>query len=340
MPPLSEYIKFLEQLQESLVEEAGTKDLSKLNGDEWEEKVFEHCQRLAKKLELDWGLLKTKSAEVPDIILNETFGIEVKSTKEDHWTTLGNSIVESTRVPGVEEIYVLFGKLGGKVEVLFKEYEKCLKNIQTTHYPRYVIDMKLEKGTSIFERMGMTYSQYVLLDKDERIRLIKDFLRSMLAADESLWWIDEATFPVIKNFNRFDMATKRDFTIEAMARFPEIFEQKRGKYDRIAQLLLTKFQAVSGNLRDHFSASGQVAIRVSNGDIIKVPQMVYLLHINANEIRKIILASSNEDLAVSWEVTSVPLDRIGFYQQILNNSGYFESGSWRTGDLFVDGLQN
>ena len=50
----------------------------------------------------------------PDIIAEKYYGVEVKSTKENHWTSTGSSIVESTRDKNVENIYMLFGKLGGK----------------------------------------------------------------------------------------------------------------------------------------------------------------------------------------------------------------------------------
>ena len=51
----------------------------------------------------------------PDIVANRYYGIEVKSTKEDHWTSTGSSIVETTRIENIDDIYMLFGKLGGKI---------------------------------------------------------------------------------------------------------------------------------------------------------------------------------------------------------------------------------
>lgn len=49
----------------------------------------------------------------PDIVAERYFGVEVKSTKHNHWTSTGSSIVESTRSEWVDNIYMLFGKLGG-----------------------------------------------------------------------------------------------------------------------------------------------------------------------------------------------------------------------------------
>lgn len=78
----------------------------------------------------------------PDIIAEKYYGVEVKSTKENHWTSTGSSIVESTRDKNVENIYMLFGKLGGKTaEFKCRPYEDCLSDIAVTHSPRYLINM-------------------------------------------------------------------------------------------------------------------------------------------------------------------------------------------------------
>ena len=45
----------------------------------------------------------------PDIIANNYYGVEVKTSKQNHWTTTGNSVFEGTRVDGIERIYMLFG---------------------------------------------------------------------------------------------------------------------------------------------------------------------------------------------------------------------------------------
>lgn len=66
----------------------------------------------------------------PDIMTGKYYGVEVKSTKDDKWTSVGSSIVESTRDQYVEDIYMMFGKLGGKVpEFRFRPYQDCLSNI-------------------------------------------------------------------------------------------------------------------------------------------------------------------------------------------------------------------
>lgn len=335
-----EFDAFLDCVKEALTSAGSDGIFANLNGDDWEERVFEECVNQARLKWPNWELYRTKAAEFPDIVVNHSFGIEVKSTKSDHWVTLGNSINESRRIPTVTKVQVLFGKLGGQFEVECKPYEQCLKSIATTHYPRYVVDMKLAKGTSIFERLGLSYEDYRTLSGEERIRIIKDFLRSSLENGEALWWIDEDTVPVIRNFNRLDLGTKRKFTNLAMARCPEIFKgaRERGKYDRVAQILLTEFQAVSGNLRDHFSASGQQALLLRDGRKVTVPQMIAQLHQNAREIAAVLDQVPGEDLYRDWEVQARGT-RFEDYVQLLNVVGHFAHEELRTGDIFLDGYE-
>ena len=94
----------------------------------------------------------------PDILVGRNFGVEVKSTNKDHWTSTGSSIVESTRDKDVECIYLLFGKLGGDIpEFRCRPYPDVLSEVAVTHSPRYRIDMTLGAGETIFDKMGVSY---------------------------------------------------------------------------------------------------------------------------------------------------------------------------------------
>ena len=76
-------------------------------------------------------IVLNKAQFFPDILAEQYYGVEVKCTKEDHWTSTGSSIIESTRADLVESIYMLFGKLGGACpEFRCKPYEHCLVNIR------------------------------------------------------------------------------------------------------------------------------------------------------------------------------------------------------------------
>ena len=47
----------------------------------------------------------------PDIVAKKYYGIEVKTTTQNHWKTTGNSLLESTRVDNVERIFMLFANI-------------------------------------------------------------------------------------------------------------------------------------------------------------------------------------------------------------------------------------
>ena len=100
----------------------------------------------------------------PDIVAAKVYGVEVKSTKEDHWTSTGSSILESTRIGGVERIYMTFGKLGGRPRFLSKPYEQCLYGIAVTHMPRYLINMELKENETIFAKMHIPYDELRQMD--------------------------------------------------------------------------------------------------------------------------------------------------------------------------------
>ena len=103
-------------------------------------------------------ILLVSGAKFPDIQAGVYYGVEVKSTKTDSWTSTGSSIVESTRIKEVESIYMLFGKLGGEhAEFRCRPYEQCLSNIAVTHSPRYLIDMNLED--TVFDKMKVEYNK-------------------------------------------------------------------------------------------------------------------------------------------------------------------------------------
>ena len=125
----------------------------------------------------------------PDIVANKFYGIEVKTTTQNHWKTTGNSVLESTRVEDVERIYMLFGKLGKPIEFRYRAYEECLSEVVVTHSPRYLIDMELEKGKTIFDKINTSYES--LRQKKNPIKPITDYYKSKLKPGQDLWWIQD-----------------------------------------------------------------------------------------------------------------------------------------------------
>ena len=213
---------------------------------------------------------KVSGQRFPDIIAANLYGVEVKSTKGDHWTSTGSSILETTRVSGVERIYMTFGKLGGNpIEFLSKPYEQCLYGIAVTHMPRYLIDMRLSEGQTIFDKMGVPYDE--LRTMDNPIAPVARYYRSQLKPGESLWWTgdssDETVSAMIRLWKNLSTEEKRRHTVYGCVNFPEIFG---GDYDRYA-LWLTSQGVVDPHIRDQFSAGGQEEMLLSNGKRVKFP---------------------------------------------------------------------
>ena len=139
----------------------------------------------------------------PDIMASDFCGVEVKSTKDDKWTSIGSSILESTRNVTVENIYMLFGKLGGNPpEFKLKPYQECLSEIAVTHSPRYLIDMELTKNETIFYKMGTTYDE--LRTSPEAIDKVRRYYRNKAQKEnryEMPWWITTDNVETSKPFN-------------------------------------------------------------------------------------------------------------------------------------------
>lgn len=201
-------------------------------------------------------------AKFPDIISEKHYGIEVKSTEKDHWTSTGSSIVESSRITDVERIYMLFGKLGGEyAEFRCRPYQEVLSEIAVTHSPRYLIDMTLDKGESIFDKMGTTYDQ--LRISPNKIEQVRKYYREKAKSEgkqEMPWWLSENE-SVKMNLRlwttrsaEYDAENKR-ITAKMFILFPEILDSQ---YGDIAMWLCAKYSIVAHNLRDIFSAGGRM----------------------------------------------------------------------------------
>lgn len=213
---------------------------------------------------------KVSGQRFPDIVAAKLYGVEVKSTKDNHWTSTGSSILETTRVSGVERIYMTFGKLGGKpIEFLSKPYEECLYGIAVTHMPRYLINMQLRSGETIFDKMGVPYDE--LRKMDNPIAPVAKYYRSQLKEGESLWWTgdssDETVSATIRLWKKLTPEEKRFHTIYGCVNYPEVFG---GDYDRYA-LWLTSQGVVDPHIRDQFSAGGQEEMLLSTGERVKFP---------------------------------------------------------------------
>jgi len=317
-----DFIKLLDSAKLHTLQELrdlgeGTK---KINGDSFESIVFNNTVKASSSTLFEGHVRQTGAHDFPDIIAKKYFGIEVKMTTGDKWVSTGNSILESTRVDEVERIYMFFGKLAGGLDIKFRRYQDCLYDIGVTHSPRYKIDMELPEGDSIFDKMGTPYD--ILRKEENPISKIKDYYRAQLQDGEELWWIDtkveeKAVSPIIKPFRILSKEEKDKFITETMILFPEIFSKSQTKYERPAAYLITEYNTISANLRDIFTAGGQVAISINGIDLL-VPQIFHNLKEKAKEIQVLIEKIPDEKLKYYWRAEQIKSPKIEQWKQVLD----------------------
>ncbi len=248
-----------------------------LSGDAFELIVFDNAVNNAISTPFEGKLVHTADREFPDIVANGYFGIEVKATKKDDWTSIGNSVLESSRIDTVEKIYLFFGKLGGSPDIKYRNYENCLSGISVTHYPRYQINMLLADEDSIFRKMGTDYD--TIRNSDNPVSPIRTYYKAQMKEGDSLWWIGDdiedmpALSPVIRNLSSLDNDARDEIKAGIFAYFPEIFSNGTKKFERIPAYLASQYGVVTSNLRDYFTAGGQVELS-HNGTTMRVPQVV------------------------------------------------------------------
>ena len=271
-PAMPEFVTLMKRTDELLNHDARQrpKYYEGRGGNPLEDDVKAALDECAKGTPFENTIEKVSGQKFPDIVAAKFYGVEVKSTKENHWTSTGSSILESSRITDVERIFMTFGKLGGNpIEFLSRPYEECLYGIAVTHMPRYLIDMRLKQGETIFDKMGIPYDELRLMDNP--VAPVSKYYRSHLKPGESLWWAgdaaDETVSATIRLWSKVPTEEKRKYTVYGCVNFPEIFG---GNYDRYA-LWLTSQGVVDPHIRDQFSAGGQEPMLLSDGSIIKFP---------------------------------------------------------------------
>jgi hypothetical protein len=239
----------------------------------------------------------------PDILAKRFYGVEVKTTTQNHWKTTGNSILESTRVEGVERIFMLFAKLVLPIEFRCRPYEECLSEVVVTHSPRYLIDMNLEKGSTIFDKINIPYD--ILRKNENPIKPIIEYYRKRLNPGEDLWWIDReesnTSHLIIRVWNNLSVSNQQELKNKGMAYFPEIFSNNREKFSKFTIWLIKEQGIVCPNVRDLFTSGGKGELVVSKKTYRDVPRIFINLFENLDSIVRIISHTSSTDISKLWK---------------------------------------
>lgn len=314
-PPLSLFRKIMEQTDILLNNDAVLREdyYSKRGGKALEKDVYEAVCESSRGTDFEGTIQLVSGASFPDIIANRFYGVEVKSTEKDHWTSIGSSILESTRNQSVERIFLTFGKLGKPIRFLSRPYEECLSGIAVTHYPRYQIDMRLKKGETIFDKMGISYDE--LRQMDNPVAPVSKYYRERLRPGESLWWAadnqDAVAPPTVKLWIALSQEEKERLTVQGYALFPEVLSAGNNKkYNRYALWLATQQGVVNTNVRDSFSAGGKVIMETIGGKEVKMPAAFGRIKKYYKLIQSIIEEAEPQTLIEYWEVDNIEENRI------------------------------
>lgn len=280
------------------------------NGTELEKDVFAALKQSAKGTPFEGQEIKLVSgSSFPDIVAGRYYGVEVKSTKENKWKSIGSSILESTRIKDVERIFITFGKLGSPVRFRSRPYEECLYDISITHYPRYQIDMELKPGETIFDKMRKPYEE--LRQMSDPVKPVAEYYKSRLKPGQTLWWAGGAEAiestsiaPYISIWNTLDSETQKDLLAKGYAYFPELLTQQgpgiKTKYNRFT-LWIAQKGIVSPNVRDACSAGGKADVHTWNGLYPQLPAVFLRVHEIRKDIWKEIVEAPIEVLEEYWQ---------------------------------------
>lgn len=315
-PEITEFKKLMAETDAFLNKEAQGHEqyFQKRNSQLLEEDVCDALKVCAKGTKFDGSIELISGAQFPDIVAAKFYGVEVKSTIKNHWTSTGSSILESTRIPSVERIFMTFGKLGSPIEFRSRPYEECLSEIAVTHYPRYKIDMNLKAGETIFDKIGMSYDELRKLENP--VEPVSKYYKAKLKDGESLWWasdekIEEQSVPMtVKLFSSLNNQEKEEILVILYTMFPQILGKGSDKYNKPALYLMTRFGVVNPSFRDMFSAGGQVDCKTKSGVIVKMPAAFGRIAKYKDLIKETLLEASVETLTENWNIALDGRDRL------------------------------
>lgn len=305
-PPKKDFEKLLDNTIQNLSRQAKQqkKEYLVLLRNKLEYKVEELMNENASGTPFEGTIELVSGQKFPDIVAKRYFGVEVKSTKQNHWTTTGNSVLESTRVEDVENIYLLFGKMYEPIEFKYRPYEECLSEVVVTHSPRYLIDMNLEEGKTIFDKIEISYNS--LRKHKNPIKPIIDYYKKQLKEGEEVWWIDQegeqSKSLIVKFWNSLPIDLRQMYIAKGMVYFPEVFN---GDYNKFTLWLYESESIICPNVRDLFSAGGQAEIKWKNITYTKIPKVFLKLNQLLNYIRQALDESDKSELMYYWDVNKI-----------------------------------
>jgi len=271
------------------------------NSSDFEKIVSDALTEMAKGTLFDNTIELISGHAFPDIIVKDIYGVEVKTVRQNKWETAGNSIFETTRKKNVEYIFIFFAKLYGKVpEFKCKLYQECLSKVAVTHSPRYIINMDLKNGDSIFDKIKLDYDD--IRKQENPAKPFIDYYKKLAKPSEESWWMGseqetDLSPMIIRLFENLNKEEQRKLIIDSFILFPEILSNKRTKYKRAAIWLANRHSIVSPSLRDKFTADSESKVYKAKSKIFTTLQKY------KEDIFERIKTISIDDLKYYWKKT-------------------------------------
>ena len=212
---------------------------------------------------------------------------------------------------------MLFAKFAEPIEFRCRPYEDVLSEVVVTHSPRYLIDMNLEEGQTIFDKINVPYDS--LRKSENPIRPIVDYYKSKLKPGDELWWMDSENDMkhnniVIRIWNNLTTVEKKYIINKSMAYFPELFSNSPEKFGRLSIWLITSEAIVCPNMRDQFTAGGKNDFTFDKIKFKSVPRIFLNLFDNISSIYDIIKQTPAKDLVEYWNCSTT--EEMKFYTWI------------------------
>lgn len=186
--------------------------------------------------------------------------------------------------------------------------------------------MELGEKDTIFAKMGTSYDDF--RTSSDSISIARNYYRERAKSQnrqEMPWWltsdnIDNAHSFNIRLWNSLELYEKRDLRAKCMILFPEALNpaRKMYKYNNTTLWLCSYNQVVTPNIRDLYSAGGQIT-HVNGIPLEKpVPQVFNIIVDYSDDIKTMLTFPSKEMMLMIREFNPALLRNKNMYEEWLN----------------------
>jgi len=303
---------------------------SKVSGTAFEKEVCEILNKYSAGTQFNQKFEQASSHAFPDIfnkvLEKKWYGVEVK-TSQSGWKCFGNSIFETTRIQNLDDrIYLFYGNFQNDLKCRWSKYEDSIETINITHSPRYHINMDIpivKESSTVFEKMAISYNDFVNTDIETRMKFVREFKRGELGKNAALWWLPNTDILnesydsnlKIKLLSSLSVHEKNMIRCKSIVLFPEIFDSN---YENVLVWMASEFGVVTGSLRDLYSAGGKHSINYQ-GESLRIPRIYGHLESNIELIKKIISELTEFEIYNYWTKSSRPENFLNHWIKSVSN---------------------